>query len=1023
MPSQDWIDAASAANRSPVLWMRIQSVNALVQSIDTVEQWQQSTSVSNLNMLSPDNNVGSVILTTNGTEANAGIFFNQAITRTSYPVNQGSPAALTPSGDRTVGGIFNFTLLDGDGSVAIWATNADTGITTPVTNAPFVGNSTQNVVLAGLTPGRWQFFYAVYPAEAFSWNSFTSSYQTSYAANGYLRTTSIDLGSVPTANSIVSIGEQVVVDECSLTFELYGSNDNASWVDMGEVSDGSSVAPFRYYQFGCTFVSTVAGQGVPTGTPILASVGISGGNSQFLDFSTHPDFPVPGALPYLLPDIGTLGSTLTLMNLGTTGEISPNLYYLPATFNMLQTGYLRNKTVQLLYGFEGLSAGDFTPIFTGLWYDGVLDLVKSLINVKTRTVFSIFQKVQFPREKALDGLRDSITCPPWNLINVNIISAMLSCLDMMGIAERYVPRSEFIALQDGPFAGDDWNVSRRIDKDNKIEATKLLEELSVLSGVFLRQMPDGTISPMQYNPGAPQVCQLSPDIATFGQVSLGQSELYTRQQMLFTPKHVNDLDVGVARGSWADGSSYLIGMCIIDTLTSIAYHCYLQNNSTDDNQPGYGSGWRSFWFARWAAGAAYSASAPALLTDPENIIVHNKTVYTCIQNVPASLTMEPGITSGWASYWSVGATITVDGTPIVNPWSAGSTANLLQVGETLSSPLIDPWLWGPNMDFSRADTIFNHGILYRCLQNHNSGSGSAGSNILEPGVSTGISRKSFWATEWLPGVNYVNGDWITCQGPLFQCFANHVSSTDNKPMTGLNCQTYWYWSPTKDGSSPQDFYNAYILINNQAEINWGLNADVPPGDPSYQVNPGYQKNWYDMWNATPAALVALAARMDSWFANPLMKVKVSNLPPSFYQYPLGSMVGVSGLMLPSDGAVWGTPCSRKQFMIMNTTLDPKGCKVAFDLMEAPPVIFVTGLIEPIIHGAIVIQALELVIPGHGLTEGASVTVFGVASAINGIQAIHVVDVNTVAINNLNYSLGDSSDWAWSGSGAVAPLTT
>ena len=364
-------------------------------------------------------------------------------------------------------------------------------------------------------------------------------------------------------------------------------------------------------------------------------------------------------------------------------------------------------------------------------------------------------------------------------------------------------------------------------------------------------------------------------------------------------------------------------MCVIDTLTGSVYHCWSAHNSTDDNQPGYGSGWRTYWFIRWASGVAYRSTAPALLSDPDTTVVHNKTVYQCILNVPASLLMEPGVTSGWATYWTA-----------TSAWSSGLTTNILQPGETLGSQFPDPWLWAPSMDFTRSDTIFRQGILYRCLQNHNSGTDSAGSNPLEPGI--GVARRPYWATEWQPATHYINGDAVTCKGPLYICYANHTSGLTNEPAIGQNCQTYWYWSPIKPGSSAEDFYNAFILINNQAEINWGLNADVPPGDPSYQLNPGYQNNWYDLWNATPAALAALAARMDSWFANPLMKVKVSNLPPTFYQYQLGAMVGVSGLMLPSAGAVWGTPCYRKQFMIMNNTLDSKKCTVSFDLMEIPP---------------------------------------------------------------------------------------
>ena len=180
---------------------------------------------------------------------------------------------------------------------------------------------------------------------------------------------------------------------------------------------------------------------------------------------------------------------------------------------------------------------------------------------------------------------------------------------------------------------------------------------------------------------------------------------------------------------------------------------------------------------------------------------------------------------------------------------------------------------------------------------------------------------------------------VTRQGPLFTCITNHTSSALNEPTVGYNSstrvsyQTYWYSDPVINSDSAQDFYNAYVLINNTAEINWGLNADVPEGSPDYQVNPGYQKNWPEKWNASDFARVQLATRMDTWFANPKMKLKVSGVPPSYYSVNQGTIVGVSGLMLPSVGSVWGAQCNMKPFLVMSKTFDPVKCVLSFDLLE------------------------------------------------------------------------------------------
>ena len=302
--------------------------------------------------------------------------------------------------------------------------------------------------------------------------------------------------------------------------------------------------------------------------------------------------------------------------------------------------------------------------------------------------------------------------------------------------------------------------------------------------------------------------------------------------------------------------------------------------------------------------------------------------------------MQPGVTSGWATYWA---------TFNIQQLNLTMADTILPAG--LSSLPVDPWIWQPNVDYARADSIFRAAttvapgvvvgqlVMYRCLLDHNSGSGGAGSNPLEPLVGT--NRRAYWSAEWQMGAAYLPGDVVTQQGPLFRCIANHTASAINEPTLGFDPTTklsylnYWYSDPTLTSDSVDQYYNAFVLINNNAEVDWGLNADVLPGDPNYQVNPGYQKNWFDNWNATPYALQQLATRMDSWYANPLMKLKASNVPPSYYTVTEGMIIGASGLMLPTSDAVWGTPCKMKPFLVTSKTFDPAKCTLAFDLMEIP----------------------------------------------------------------------------------------
>ena len=796
-PSSNWIAAASRTDRKPILCLAIESVDAISASIFDEAGWQAGT-LTNLNASNTAADQGVLVLQTNGIEQVANTFhtlpyapvdppgwiYGQtnklSITATeTWPNGVGNglvivytigntsigPYGGTATGgnlganNRTNGATFGFHFQSA-GPDCIISGSVDGGITWvdlyTITN-PAVGPWWTDQTYSITTPsiGPWQFkmrFEATIGSFSITLNWYQTTYYTAYLPSGSTRTGSVDLGLVPTANSIVDISS----DESSiatLTFEAFGSNDNAAWADLGTVFDGSSISPYRYYQFAVAFTSSNGQE-----TPVLRSIGVSGGDNQYTYYSTHPDVPVMGAMPYLQADIGTLSSAIQLMKIGTTGQASPKLFYLDDTFNLIQTGFLRNKTVQVLMGFVGLSKGDYEPIFTGLWYDGAIDLTKGLINVTTRTVFSLFQKVQIPSEKALNGVRDAETCPPWFRIGAPIMQTMLDVLDLLGVPGRYIDSASFNTLAASHFSGSNWLVSRLVDKDSKEDAVKLLEELSALAGVFILPQPNGVISAVLYDPTVTPTIELSPDNATFDPVQLGQSELFTRQQILYNPKHKNDLTDGVSWGTWANGGVYGMAQVIIDPLTWLVYHCWAAHVASDDTEPGYGPGWRSYWFIRWAPNTTYSATAPALLTDLERIVVHNKTVYTCTANVGATLVMEPGVTSGWASYWRVGATI--DGVP--NPWDTSSvhSPTLLLPYETLSVQFSDPWLWQTNFDYSKSDSIYRvtgtTPILYRCILNHTSGPELAGSNPSEPAI--GGNRRICWATEWLPGVTYQPSD-------------------------------------------------------------------------------------------------------------------------------------------------------------------------------------------------------------------------------------------------------------------------
>ena len=223
MPSDNWIAAASKTGRVPVICMAIQSVNALSATIDTTEQWQLSTSQSNVNMLSPENNPDTVILTTNGTEANAGVY--PAITRTpstfagpiypaDLPFGLGGMGGTTSAGvygynERTCGANFSiqYTSRTYPSSLAVTMWGCLNGGTPQnLATQTFDVSGTFPFIVNGLTPGTWYFYFTAVQTgtggdyDYYDVVSFICMYQTSYAASGYLRTASLDLTSTPSVN-------------------------------------------------------------------------------------------------------------------------------------------------------------------------------------------------------------------------------------------------------------------------------------------------------------------------------------------------------------------------------------------------------------------------------------------------------------------------------------------------------------------------------------------------------------------------------------------------------------------------------------------------------------------------------------------------------------------------------------------------------------------------------------------------------------------------------------------------------
>jgi hypothetical protein len=806
-----WVDAAKKTDRRPVLLMSVESPNAISRAITTKTDWDASSIKTNVNTASVLDDPGVVIMTTDGTEEHSGVY-PLPVTTTShrllpetipdggggFVVTWAIPIIISDLPGRVVSAVFNIiadtvnaTLTQirtytiegslGGGAWEILQTFVLDG--TVISNS--VGTSDGYFRISfdiPMTRGNWRFRLNCSDMSAgvsAAIGSYLLRYETWYVPTAVIHTKSVDLGAIPVEPSVFGV-DDVTFAAAALTYTARGSNDGSGWSDLGPVTDGATMAPYRFYDFTASFTSS------GPATPVLREITVVGGNSQYERYSTHEDIPIAGARPLLINSLGSLGSKIELMKLGSTGEVSPKLFYRRETFEMLRDNKLRNKYVSLKYGFLGLAESDFQPIFSGLWYDGSIDLYGGMITAKTRSILARYQKAKMPKEMTPNGeTRTDSTVPPIEWVNVNIITAILDIIDYLGTPGRWVDTAAASTIRSGVRNSTDWNVSRRLDKDNKEDALKLLEELSVLAGLWIIQKTDGVLTFKVYDPSEAISGEIDTDHASFSHIELGQADLYTRQQIYYEPRHIDDLEIGVARGAWAS-----------DT------------------------------------------------------------------------------------------------------------------------------------DYSRNDSVTVSGVTWYCLQSHQSNSATS------PGIGAGY--RAFWATEWVNATAYVIGDVRLGGGPLYTCKASHTSGPSTKPGVGTDWRTCWVCQPIKSSNSAENFHSSYVLINQDAETAWGLNKDVPSSDPDYQANPGYQKQWFDKWCASSAAIAALAARMDGWFATPKMKLKASDLPPQYFdqdRYQVGNFIGVTGLVLPVAGAEWGDHTDKKKFLIMSNTFDPAKCTVSFDLLE------------------------------------------------------------------------------------------
>lgn len=405
-----------------------------------------------------------------------------------------------------------------------------------------------------------------------------------------------------TQDSVLTV-EDEIPPGTTMAYTITGSDNNTDWTSLGSVSDGDTVAPYKYYRVTAIFGT----DGIYS--PLLHELVIAGGNSQFAYYSTHRDQPMRGALPLVAEGLGTITSKIEPAKLPSVGETSVNLVYCQPTFDLLRDGSLRNKSVSIKVGFVGLNEPDFEPYFAGIWHDATIDHRKGQISVKVRSPLAKFAKVQLPAETAANAARSDTNVVPITWTTLHAMDVALDIYDKMGIPDRFLDRASFGTAE--TTLGTDYNLSRTLDKDAKGEAKKLLEELSQITGTWFIPGADGKLAATVYDATASTVADLNARVVDFGPAEMGMEALFTRQHIYYS------LIAGEKGGAAEDFANAYV---LINDVAEIAWGLNKDVPDTDPDyrkNPGYSREFFDLWSMTQAAREALADRWDAWFATPK----------------------------------------------------------------------------------------------------------------------------------------------------------------------------------------------------------------------------------------------------------------------------------------------------------------------------------------------------------------------------------------------------------------------
>jgi hypothetical protein len=174
-------------------------------------------------------------------------------------------------------------------------------------------------------------------------------------------------------------------------------------------------------------------------------------------------------------------------------------------------------------GFSSISPTGATHV--GWYIDGTLA-------DSTDPVFYTWEEI-LPATNLMTVVWVKPATPIEIIFSGNIMLVMLDIADALGIPDRLINRPAFTTLSTGARSVTDWDVSRTFTEPQ--DAMELLNELSVSSGVFLFEGPDGRLTAKLYDDFSLAVPAgvLDAVHCKFKPIDGGQKDLCTRQAIYY----------------------------------------------------------------------------------------------------------------------------------------------------------------------------------------------------------------------------------------------------------------------------------------------------------------------------------------------------------------------------------------------------------------------------------------------------------------------------------------------------------